>query len=82
MNLQLIKGRFSKEEGIELLTQMVQVKIRFHEQKISKSHDEADIKMREKRIKQLQQDLQEARTALLARTESYCDITANFDCVC
>lgn len=76
MKIQLIKGRFSKEESIELLSQMVQVKIRFHEQKISKSHDESDIKMREARIKQLQNDLQEAKTHLRSGEASYCDLHA------
>lgn len=61
MNLQLIKGHYSKEEALSILTSMVDVKIRFHIDKISQSDNEEDIKMRETRIKQLQKDLHELR---------------------
>lgn len=61
-NFPLIKGSFSKEEAINLITRMTDVKIRFHEDKIHHSDNEEDIKMRENRIKQLQKDLYEART--------------------
>jgi len=64
MKIQLIEGSFSQQEALELLTQLVHVKIRFHEQKIEHSDLEEDIKMREKRIKQLQQDLYEVRQLL------------------
>ncbi|MEO8821061.1 MAG: hypothetical protein ABI267_00810 [Ginsengibacter sp.] len=60
-NIQLIKGTFSKVEAIELMTQLFKVKIQFHENKIGRTHNEEDIKMRESRIKQLQNDLFEAR---------------------
>ncbi|HEU4574323.1 MAG TPA: hypothetical protein VG842_04615 [Sediminibacterium sp.] len=59
--LQLIRGRFSKAEALDLITQMVHVKIRYHEDKIRKTENEEDIKMRESRIKQLQKDLYELR---------------------
>lgn len=61
MNLQLIQGQFSKQEAIDVITQMITVKIKFQENKINNAHAEEDIKMREKRIKQLQQQLQESR---------------------
>ncbi|MBS1598352.1 MAG: hypothetical protein JST75_09000 [Bacteroidetes bacterium] len=61
MNINLIKGSFTAGEATELITQLIQVKIKFHENKISKTHNEEDIKMREKRIKQLQEDLYNAR---------------------
>ncbi len=61
MNLQLIKGEFTRAEAFDILTQLVAVKIRFHEGKIEKSHSEEDIKMREQRIRQLQQALHEVR---------------------
>lgn len=65
MNIQLLNGHFSSSEAIDLLAQFVQVKVRFHENKIEKSQNEEDIKMREKRIKQLQQDFFETKQQLL-----------------
>jgi hypothetical protein len=59
--MEFIKGHFTKQEAIEILTHVIHVKIRFHENKIHSTSNEEDIKMREKRIKQLQKDLYEAR---------------------
>jgi hypothetical protein len=56
MDLQLLNGRFSKNEVTELLNKMVQVKIDFHEQKIKNSDSEEDIKFREYKIKSLQEN--------------------------
>lgn len=67
MILKLIKGNFTQAEAFELLTQMVHVKIKFHENKIDKSLNEEDIKMREQRIKQLQRDFHEAKQAIIAK---------------
>lgn len=61
MNLELIHGQFSKKDAIEIITQMIHVKIKFHESKISNESSQEDSKMRERRIKQLQRDLFEAR---------------------
>jgi len=57
MDLQLIQGHFTAEDTIDIVTQMINIKIRYHESKIGKSSNEEDIKMREQRIKLLQQDL-------------------------
>ncbi|PWK80171.1 hypothetical protein LX99_00635 [Mucilaginibacter oryzae] len=57
MDIQLIEGHFSSADALDLLTQMIHVKIRFHENKISGQCTEEDIKSRERRIKQLQKDL-------------------------
>ncbi|MBC7628927.1 MAG: hypothetical protein H7254_16730, partial [Ferruginibacter sp.] len=51
MNIQLIQGQFSANEAIEIITQMIQVKIKFQENKINNTHGEEATKMREKRIK-------------------------------
>lgn len=72
MNLQLVKGNFSQTEALDILNELVHVKIRFHENKINRSHNEEDIKMREKRIKQLQNDLHEARQSIFSKGESCC----------
>ena len=62
--MQLIQGKFSKKDAIEILTQMIHVKIKFHENKIHSQSSEEDIKMRERRIRQLQKDLYEARVKI------------------
>jgi len=61
MNLRLIQGEFSPTDAIDILTQLVKVKIKFHENKINSTYTEEDIKMAENRIKQLQQQLHESR---------------------
>jgi rubrerythrin len=61
MKIQLIEGSFGVKEAIEIITQMIHVKIRFHEDKIDNSNNEEDVKMREKKIKNLQKDLYEFR---------------------
>ena len=47
-----------------MLTQMTHLKVSYHERQIKNSDTEEDIKFREKRIKALQRDLQEARQAI------------------
>lgn len=61
MNIELIHGEFSAKDAIDLLTQMIHAKIRFHEAKINKDSNAEDVKMRERRIRQLQKDLYDAR---------------------
>jgi hypothetical protein len=46
------------------------VKIKFHENKIANSDGEETIKMRENRIKDLQQDLRNVREHILSNGES------------
>ena len=62
--IQLINGHFSPRESIELLTKMIHVKIRFHEDRIQSHSDEEDTKMREARIKLLQKQLYDLRQLL------------------
>ena len=64
MNIQLIEGEFNAQDALELITQMLQVKVKFHENKIGKSEAEEDIKRREAKIKRLQNDLHEIRTLM------------------
>jgi hypothetical protein len=61
MKIQLIQGHFSMQEAIDIVTRMIHVKIKFHEDKIEEDSNEETIKMRETRIKQLQRDLHEMR---------------------
>lgn len=73
MELHLIKGSFEKEEALELIQQMIQLKIKFHEKKIQQCEQEEDIKMRENRIKQLQNEFNQAR-ALIQEKTTFCSI--------
>jgi len=61
MNIQLIQGNFNATDALEIITQMIHIKIKFHENKISQSSNEEDIKVRETKIKRLQKDLDDIR---------------------
>ncbi len=61
MNIQLIQGNFSPKDALEIITQMMQIKIKYHESKISSNNNEEDIKFREAKIKRLQKDLFDIR---------------------
>lgn len=63
----LIDGNFSKTEALDIVTRMVDIKIRFHESKIQQSADEEDVKNRERKIKTLQHELQEFRESLVRK---------------
>ncbi len=54
MKIQLINGQFTANETIDLLSQLVRVKIKFLEDKISTLHHEEDIKSKEAKIIRLQ----------------------------
>ena len=68
MELQLLNGTFSSKESIEILNQLFQVKIKFHEDKIKTSQNEEDVKMRERKIKFLQNELADARQLITTKT--------------
>lgn len=57
MKLTVLKGSYRKEDLEDLITKMIHIKIRFHEDKINSSAGEEEIKLREKRIIELQKDL-------------------------
>jgi ribosomal protein L29 len=61
MQIQLIEGQFQREDALDLITQMIHVKIKFHEKKIDKDQSEEDIRARETKIKKLQKELFELR---------------------
>ncbi len=65
-SFKLIQGQFSANDAIDIITQMVQVKIKFHESKITNTSTEEDSKMQEKRIKELQNELQNLRNTILS----------------
>ena len=61
MQIQLIEGDFNKADTLELVSQMIQLKIRYHEKSIQKNSSEEDIKYRESKIKFLQDELLQLR---------------------
>ena len=70
MNLQLIQGEFSSKDAIELIAQMVHIKIKYHENKINNHSTEEDIKARESKIKSLQKELFELRQNLNSKGQN------------
>ncbi len=64
MNITLIQGRYASAEALELVSKMIAEKIKFQESKISKSCNEEDIKMREGRIKALQNEFAAIKSAI------------------
>jgi hypothetical protein len=70
MVIQLMQGQFNTNEAIEIIAQMVHVKIKYHENKITGTSNEEDIKNRETKIKGLQKELFEARKRMLSKREN------------
>ncbi len=64
MNLELIYGNLDTTDALELISQMVDNKIKYHENEINSQSNEEDIKTIEAKIKQLQKDLFELRTKI------------------
>ena len=65
MNIQLIQGNFNAKDALAIITQMIHVKIKYNESKISSNNNEEDIKFREAKIKRLQKDLFDIRNFIL-----------------
>ncbi|MGB4398554.1 MAG: hypothetical protein WBJ10_04220 [Daejeonella sp.] len=58
MDITVAKGIFSSKDAEELITQIIHIKIKYHEMKASAGrYDSRIVKMREKQIIQLQKDL-------------------------
>ena len=64
MQINLVDGQFDVAEGLSLISRLVEVKIRFHEEKINSLSAEEDIKMRENRVQKLQKELEDLRGQL------------------
>lgn len=80
MILKLIDGDFTPSETIDLVSQLYQVKIKFHEERINNSYNEEDIKMRERKIKSLQNNLGEAKALLKSGNKNFhIDSTINIE---
>lgn len=62
MNITVAKGFFSSKDAEELITQIIHIKIKYLEGRINAATDNAeDLKMRERRIIELQKELFEMR---------------------
>lgn len=68
-SIQLIQGTFNSEDAVNIITQMIHIKIRYHENKINNSSHEEDIKYRESKIKSLQKDLFELRKEMSLKSD-------------
>jgi len=78
MNIQLIRGHFDAREALDLITQMIHVKIKYQEDRIQRDSHEEDVKMRERRIKELQKDLFEMRKHIESKS-GLIDMTATIE---
>lgn len=70
MTIKFLKGNFEVSEARSLITQIIHVKIKFHEGKITRDSSEETIKMREGRIKQLQKELYDIQKMLDHKTST------------
>jgi len=62
--MKIINGQFEAAEAIDLISQMVKVKIEYHGNKIKEGYSEEDIKFREEKIKRLQNELAQLRNSI------------------
>jgi len=69
MSIQLIEGRFTPNDALDLITQLIHVKIKYHENKIINNDNEDDIKAREAKIKRLQKELFDFGKQLKSKTD-------------
>jgi len=70
MELQLIEGDFLAADALDLVTKMIQIKIKYHEDKINNDHSEEDVKTREAKIKKLQDQLADFRKTIQESTSN------------
>lgn len=70
MKIHLIKGQFTGKDALSIITKMIDVKIKFQEEKIKNSDNEEDVKMRETRIKSLQKELYESRKLIESKGDA------------
>lgn len=70
MQFKFIQGEFNANDAIELITQLIEAKIKYHEHKIYKDSNEEDIKNRESKIKYLQNELITIRKDILSLNKS------------
>lgn len=80
MELSLISGRFTKKDATEILNDIFQVKIAFHEKKIQSSEmNEEDIAHAESRIRELQHTLSRIHQRIRNNPDDLVDVHAHID---
>lgn len=78
MAFTLINGQYDSADAYQIIEELISVKIKYHERMIKKSSSEEDIKMRENRIKSLQNGLIELRSRL-SNGDSKVNLKATID---
>ena len=78
MKIQLLKGHFEAADALQIIGSLIDCKIKYHEGKIDKLTQEEDIKMRENRIIQLQNDFEKIRN-YVASVKNGLDLEAEIE---
>lgn len=79
MKVQLIQGEFNSPDAIQLISNMIYLKIKYQEGQIEKNNNEEDIKYRESKIKNLQNELFELRNFLSTKENVKIDASINLE---
>ena len=79
MKVQLIQGEFNSPDAIQLVSNMINLKIKYQEGQIEKNNNEEDIKYRESKIKNLQNELFELRNFLSKKDNVKIDASINVE---
>lgn len=64
MRIEIMNGQYPPHEALRLITDLIKVKIKFHEDKIDSTSSEEEIKLRESYIKKLQHELHQVRNQI------------------
>lgn len=75
MNIDLMNGTFSPNEAMELISRLVDAKIRFLQDRIETTASEEDIKMRETRIRRIQSEFHQAKKTLMG-SDKPCEVVS------
>lgn len=79
MTISLLKGSFLAKDLENIISEMIQVKIKYHEEKIKTTDEEETIKMRENRIIKLQNNLKEVRAFIKSNPEAIINADAEIE---
>ncbi|MBK8845508.1 MAG: hypothetical protein IPO27_02685 [Bacteroidetes bacterium] len=71
MTIHLINEEFNAKDTLDLLTKMIHLKIKFHEEKVLNKRNEKVIKSQEVKIQRLQKELFELSASLNLKNKNY-----------
>jgi len=77
MKIDLVKGKYPKNAALDLVSQLVQTKIRFLENQIQENDNEEDIKQRERRIVELQNTVKQLREEVAGSDQEFIALRAD-----